>query len=220
MSTTSTLRQSLIAGLLALLPLYITFKVISILFELVDSPLGTKINGTISMLAGRDIHIPGLGIIGTLLAVLAIGYLTRIVFFKRIHEAFERVIERVPLVRSLYNASRQIVVPFTQKDALPFSEVVLVEYPMVGRYTIGMIARNAISDLPDEEHVVVFFPSNHLHLGYPVVLSRRDVHPIDMTIEEAVKFFVSCGVVGNPNLFTYQGKPVQLSAKAAIAVNG
>jgi uncharacterized membrane protein len=51
----------------------------------------------------------------------------------------------------------------------------------------------------------VFFPTNHLHLGYPVVLPRDQVQIIDMTIEEAVKFFVSCGVVGENELFRAKG---------------
>lgn len=208
MSTSSTLRQSLLAGLLALLPLYITFKVLSILFHLVDQPLGEHIDATISLIAGRSVHIPGLGLLGTLLIVLAIGWLTRMVFFRRALQGVERLIERVPVVRSLYTASRQIVVPFADKEKLPFSEVVIVEYPMPGRFTLGMVARKTVSDDPSDDRVVVFFPSNHLHLGYPVVLSRHDVHPIDMTIEEAVKFFVSCGVVGPNELLTYQGQTV------------
>ena len=213
MSNASTFRQSLLAGLLALLPLYITFKVLALLFHLVDQPLGVHIDAAILSLTGQTLHIPGLGLLGTLLIVLAIGWLTRMVFFRRTIRWLEGLIERVPVVRSLYTASRQIVVPFTDKEKLPFSEVVIVEYPMVGRYTLGMVARKQVSDHPNDDRVVVFFPSNHLHLGYPVVLSRRSVHPIDMTIEEAVKFFVSCGVVGSTELLTYQGQSVTFTEK-------
>lgn len=196
-----TLRQSFLAGLLVLAPLSITLYILWFVFDHVDAPLGDRINALIHSLTGIDFHIPGLGILATVLLVLAIGALTRVAVFRVLLKMVERTIERVPLVRSLYNASRQIVVPFTEKDALPFSEVVLVEYPMKGRYTLGMVARNKISEDPTDDRIVVFFPSNHLHLGYPVVLSRHDVLPIAMSVEEAIKFFVSCGVVAENRLF-------------------
>lgn len=196
-----TLRQSFLAGLLVLAPLSITLYILWFVFDHVDAPLGDRINALIRSATGVDFHIPGLGILATVVLVLVIGVLTRVAVFRLLLKSVERTIERVPLVRSLYNASRQIVVPFTEKDALPFSEVVLVEYPMKGRYTLGMVARNRISDDPTDDRVVVFFPSNHLHLGYPVVLSRHDVLPIAMSVEEAIKFFVSCGVVTENRLF-------------------
>jgi uncharacterized membrane protein len=200
------LRQSFLAGLLALAPLYITFKILAIVFEMVDKPLGSRINAVIQATTGFDVHIPGLGILATVAVVLLIGWMMRLAMFRWALRAVEAMIDRVPLVRSLYNASRQVVAPFTEKDVLPFSEVCLCEYPMKGRWTLGMIARQRISDDPNDDRVVVFFPSNHLHLGYPVVLSRNEVHVIDMTIEEAVKFFVSCGVVGEHELFRQKGQ--------------
>ena len=55
---------------------------------------------------------------------------------------------------------------------------------------------------------MVFFPSNHLHLGYPVILSRGEVTDIDMSVEDAVKFFVSCGVVGHEKLLLSNGQHI------------
>ena len=196
------LRQSFLAGLLALLPLFITWKVLSFAFTTVDSVLGDRLNAGLQAGTGSDIHVPGLGLLATGLIVLVIGYLSRKVVFKRGLQLIEGLIDRVPLVRSLYAASRQIVVPFTDKAKLPFSKVVLVEYPMVGRYTLGLLARESVSNEAGDERVVVFFPSNHLHLGYPVLLARSDVVEIAMTVEDAIKFFVSCGVVGESAGFT------------------
>jgi uncharacterized membrane protein len=216
----ATLRQSFLAGLLVLAPLSITLYILWFVFDHVDAPLGNRINALIHSLTGIDFHIPGLGILATVVLVFAIGALTRLALFRVFLRLLERTIERVPLVRSLYNASRQIVVPFTEKDALPFSEVVLVEYPMKGRYTLGMVARQRVSDDPTDDRLVVFFPSNHLHLGYPVILSRHDVLPIAMTVEEAIKFFVSCGVVGENRLFLPGGARTSEPSVAPISVRG
>ena len=206
---TSSLRQSFLAGLLALLPLFITFQILSVLFSWVDGPLGKQINGVLAAVTGQQIHIPGLGLLGTAALVLLVGWLTRRVFFKRILGALESVIDRVPVVRSLYNASRQIVVPFTDKNKLPFSKVVLVEYPMAGRHTLGLLAKERVTEEGEDDRVVVFFPSNHLHLGYPVILPRRDVTVVDMTVEDAVKFFVSCGVIGDDRVVRSGGELVE-----------
>lgn len=204
----SSLRQSFLTGLLSLLPLYITGRILLFLFEMVDGPLGARINAVIQDVTGTEIHVPGLGLIGTLLIVLGVGWLARIVLFRRVLEMVEELIAQVPLVSSLYSASRQIMLPFTDQSKLPFSQVILAEYPMQGRYTVGLVAKERASDDPEDPRMVVFFPTNHLHLGYPVVLLREDVQRLDMTIEEAIKFFVSCGVVGNDNLLRWQGRAI------------
>lgn len=210
------LRQSFLAGLIALLPLYITFKVLNIVFELVDKPLGARIDAVLTVLRGVPTHVPGLGLLLTLVVVLAIGGLTRLVVFRQVFRWVDLLLDRVPLVRQLYNASRQIVRPFTDAQALPFSEVVLAEYPMAGRWTLGFVASRDLSSMPGDDRVVVFFPSNHLHLGYPVLLSRAHITPIDMSVEDAVKFFVSCGVIGSNSLLTWQGKPVLVGLSVPV----
>ncbi len=75
----------------------------------------------------------------------------------------------------------------------------MVEYPMPGRYMLALLTLEKIDDTRggNDDLVVVFLPSNHLHLGHPLILARRHVYPIDMTPEEAIKYLVSCGAVLN-----------------------
>lgn len=189
-----------------MLPLYITYAVLHIVFDIVDKPLGGRIDQLLSEAVGQPVHVPGLGLLLTVVAVFVIGVLTRLVLFRQILGLIDDLLDRVPIVRSLYNASRQIVRPFTDEHALPFSEVVICEYPMAGRYTLGFVASNNITDDPEDDRLVVFFPSNHLHLGYPVMLRRKDVVRVDMTVEDAIKFFVSCGVISSRDLVRWQGQ--------------
>ncbi len=215
-SVSSSLRQSFLAGLLALLPLFITWKVLSFAFLTVDGVLGDRLNQLLQAITQSDVHIPGLGLLATGLIVLGIGYLSRRLFFRRGLVLVETLIQRVPIVRSLYAASRQIVVPFTDDAKLPFSKVVLVEYPMVGRHTLGLLAKERVSADPNDDRAVVFFPSNHLHLGYPVILSREAITEIDMSVEDAIKFFVSCGVVGDESLVRAKGQLVTFPKTASV----
>ncbi|MSQ00611.1 MAG: DUF502 domain-containing protein [Myxococcales bacterium] len=207
------LRRNFLAGLLALLPLFITWKVLSLVFGTIDGVLGPRADALLSLAVGRPMHIPGMGLVATVIVILFIGMMANLMVFKRILVWMEEGIERLPVVRSLYAASRQIVAPFAGEARLPFSKVVMVEYPMAGRWTLGLVAKDRATSDPEDDRVVVFFPSNHLHLGYPVVLSRHAIQEIDMEVEDAVKFFVSCGVVGDDRLLLSGGVPLQLGRR-------
>jgi uncharacterized membrane protein len=227
----SSLRQIFLSGLLALLPVFITWKILTVIFHAVDGPLGVRIDSFLTWLARALpggpyhipllsnaeglVHVPGLGILATIGIVLGMGWLARLVIFRWAFEWFERSIAFVPGVGRLYHASRQIVTTFTEARNIPFTQVVIAEYPMVGRYTLGLLAKERLTADPDDDRVVVFFPSNHLHLGYPVLMPRKDVQPVDMPVEDAIKFFVSCGVIGDDKLVTWKGQPVNVLPEAA-----
>ncbi len=194
----ATLRQSFIAGLLVLLPVLITYKILSFAFVAVDGLFGPTINRLLShTIPDWNHYLPGVGIITTLVFVLGIGWFTRYLAFNRIVGWAEAGIERIPLASTIYKGVKQVVSPFTGgKDALPFTNVVMIEYPMPGRYSLGLLTGERVDTGPSgEDFVVVFLPSNHLHLGYPVIMARSQVHPIDMSPEEAIKYLVSCGAV-------------------------
>jgi uncharacterized membrane protein len=193
------LRQSFIAGLLVLLPVLVTYKILAFAFVAVDGLFGPTINRLLShTIPNWNLYLPGVGIVTTLLVVLGIGYFTRYLAFKRIVHWAEAGIERIPLASTIYKGVKQVVSPFTDgTDALPFTNVVMIEYPMPGKYSLGLLTCDRVETRPgaDDDFVVVFLPSNHLHLGYPVIMARSQVHPIDMTPEEAIKYLVSCGAV-------------------------
>jgi uncharacterized membrane protein len=196
----ATLRQSFIAGLLVLLPVLVTYKILYFAFVAVDGLFGPAINRILShTITDWDLYLPGVGILTTLLVVLGIGYFTRYLAFKRIVAWAEGGIERIPIARTIYGAVKQAVSPFTGKQALPFTKVVMIEYPMPGRYMLALLTRETVDDARGgaDDFVVVFGPSNHLHLGHPVIVPRTHAHPIDMAPEEAIKYLVSAGSVLN-----------------------
>ena len=195
-----TLRQSFVAGLLALLPVYVTVRLLLFAFEVLDSALGKGINALLELgIPGWDRYVPGLGLVATVALITAAGWLLRYIVFKRVVHAIDGLLERIPVVRSIHLATRQFIDLLRGAQATPFEQVVLIEYPMPGRFTVGLLARDHVDDGRGgaDDLVVVFVPSNHLHLGYPVVLPRGEVRPLDMKVEDAIKFFVSCGVLLN-----------------------
>jgi uncharacterized membrane protein len=194
----ATLRQSFIAGLLVLLPVLVTYKILYFAFVAVDGLFGPAINRILShTIDDWNLYLPGVGILTTILFVLGIGYFTRYVAFKNLVAWAETGIERIPVARTIYGAVKQAVSPFTGKQALPFSKVVMIEYPMPGRYMLALLSNESVDDSRGgaDDLVVVFVPSNHVHLGHPVMVPRSHAHPIDMTPEEAIKYLVSAGSV-------------------------
>lgn len=193
-----TFRQSFVAGLLALLPVYVTVRLLVFAFEVLDGAIGKTLNRGLELLVpGWNLYVPGLGLLATVVLVTLVGWLLRYLVFKRVVSAVEDLLTRIPVVRSVHAASKQFIDLLRGTQSTPFRQVVLIEYPMPGRWTVGLLARDQVDDGRDgaDDLVVVFVPSNHLHLGYPVVMPRKEVRPLDMKIEDAIKFFVSCGVL-------------------------
>jgi uncharacterized membrane protein len=189
-------KQSFIAGLLVLLPVFVTWKILSFAFTGVDGVLGKPINNLLShAFPGWDLYLWGVGTLTTLLMVLGIGTFTRYVAFKRIVGWGEAILARIPIARTIYNAVKQVLSQFMGKDTLPFTKVVMIEYPMPGRYMLALLTNEQVDDTRAgaDDLVVVFVPSNHLHLGHPVIVPRSHAHPIDMTPEEGIKYLVSAG---------------------------
>ena len=192
------LRQSFIAGLLALLPVYVTVRLLLFAFSVLDSALGNVINAILALgVPGWDRYIPGLGIVATVALVTGAGWLLRYLVFKRVVHSIDAFLDRIPVVRSIHHASRQFIDLLRGTQSTPFQQVVLIEYPMPGRWTMALLSRDQVDDGNQgaDDLVVVFVPSNHLHLGYPILIARSEVRPNDMKNEDAIKYFVSCGVL-------------------------
>ena len=198
-------RGNLVAGLLVLLPIYVTGRILLLLFNVLDGALGPTVNRFIqAAVPGWKLHVPGTGLVFTVILVVLVGWATRYLVFKRLIDWMDLVFAQIPLVRSIYAATRQFIDLLRGGGHTPFQQVVMIEYPMPGCWTMGLLSRSSVStpEGEDSSRVVVFVPSNHLHLGYPVVLPRESVRPIEMAVEDAVKFFVSCGVLLNGTIRT------------------
>jgi uncharacterized membrane protein len=85
----------------------------------------------------------------------------------------------------------------------------MIEYPMPGRFAIGFVANERVGSDENGTLITVFLPSNHLHLGYLVVMPAHDVVPLDVAVEDALKLIVSCGIVVPKQIEIRGGKQVR-----------
>ena len=185
-------------GLVVIVPVVITFWVLNMLF--------TAIDGIASPIFDRvfEQHIPGIGFITMIIVILIVGTFSRNLIARTIFKSFEKLISTIPLARTIYTAMKDIINALQPgKKGRSFREVVLIEYPRPGLWTIGFVT-NEISvkntQLP-EEMISVYLPNPpNPTSGFLILLPRKEARVLNMSVEEGLKFVLSGGIVTSGNL--------------------
>jgi uncharacterized membrane protein len=191
------LRRYFLSGILVIVPLIITVWVLRFLFIRVDgllSPFLTKLLGY---------NIPGLGVVATIILIFLAGFLTANVIGLRLFRIWEIFLIKTPLVRTIYGSSKQLVEAMTTTEKESFKQVVLVEFPRKGMFCLGFLTRGIEVERKDtkDELMAVFIPSTPTPFtGWTMLFPKGEVFPLDMTIEEGIKFFVSGGIASPERL--------------------
>lgn len=191
------LKGHLITGLIVIAPLGVTAAVLWWLFQLVDGLVGQFFQPSLQRYLG--FHVPGLGLLALLLLLVATGWIAERAVGGRLFRWTDRIFERFPLTRGVYGASSRIVRTVFERERRPFREVVLFEYPSDGRWSIGFVASRGpdfAREALEEDVVTIFMPTTpNPTTGFLVVLPRRKVTPLSMSVEEAFTFILSVGTV-------------------------
>ncbi len=204
------LRQHFLYGLVALLPIYVTVRVLVFVVHYVDRSVAPLYEPYLPM------PIPGLGLIIALVVVLLSGFLMRLVVFRQATRRLERYIESVPGIRTVYGAVKQVVSPLIGEDEhKAFKQVVGLEWPGNDLWVVGFLVKDEHTEPGPDDEVLVFLPTNHLHLGFVIATRRCKLHPIDLTIEEALKMQFSLGVA-TPDVPLMPGAVLAKPPRAAL----
>lgn len=193
------LKNYFLSGVLVVVPLILTYIVLKFLFETLDGIL----NPLIEKLFGYS--ITGLGIITTILIIILAGIFTRNIVGAKIYRIWDSILNKVPFIRPVYSAAKQlleaITLPSMGKGS--FKEVCLIEYPRKNCYALGFLSNRLESDMDGtmKTFVSVFVPSTPTPVSGMVVLVPPDeVIPLEMSVEEGIKFLVSGGVASPETL--------------------
>ncbi len=191
------LRRYLFAGIVALTPLLVTIALINWLVELSDHTiLLLPPEYRPEMLLGLD--IPGLGIIMAVLFIVIVGMLTTHFVGQHLMRLVDRVMGRIPLVRSIYRAIRQLLEATLSDNSSAFQKVVMVPFPDKSSMVVGFVTGEStvpISDV-DEKRVSVFVPSTPLPTtGWLLFVASSEVVYLDMSVEEGMKLVLSGGAL-------------------------
>ena len=183
------LRRSFIAGFFVTVPLVISVAALVWIFGIIDSvtaPLATRA-------LGRE--VPGIGLLITLLVVLAVGAVATNVIGRRMLVRGEQWLMRVPVFKTIYAPVKQLIVAFSPDNEYGFKRVVMVDDPIRGR-TLGFLTKEFILDRPggDEALVAVYVPTNHLYLGDVTIYPQSSVFFPDISVQEGVRIFLTGGM--------------------------
>ena len=207
------LRSNFLAGLIIVAPIGMTFWLIWTVVGWVDSwvwpfvPNAYQPEALVNAILGREpgnevtVNVRGVGVVIFLIFTIIIGWIGKGLIGRSFLGIGERIVDRMPVVRSIYNAVKQIAeTVFSQRDT-SFDKACLVEYPRRGIWAIAFISTNAKGEidakLNDGEPIVtVFLPTTpNPTSGFLLFLPQRDVRPLEMTVEDAAKLVISAGLV-------------------------
>ena len=198
MPATATLRRYLIAGLLIWVPLGITLWVMAFLIGALDQTL-VLLPESLRPERVFGFHIPGLGVVLSAAILLLTGAIATNFFGARLIALWEALLERIPFVKSIYSSVKQVSDTLLSEKGNAFRKALLVEYPAPGSWTIAFMTGTPaleVAQLLDGEHVSVYVPTTpNPTSGYFLMLPRERVHELDMTVDEALKYIISMGVV-------------------------
>lgn len=187
-------RTSFTRGIVVIVPIVITITVLKVLFEAIDGIISPLLDALLGY------HIIGLGFITMVLLIFLVGIMSRNLFGRVIIKAFDRFITSLPLARTIYSAIRDLISAFAiGSKSKTFKNVVFVEYPRRGIYSVGF-ATNEITFASNSDNqlnvIGVYFPHPpNPTSGVVVFVPKDEIKVLNLTIEEGLKLVLSGGVV-------------------------
>jgi len=213
------LRNLFITGLLVVVPIGATAFIVYKLFDWTDSYIREALDPHFKVLCefifGHSVPIPpyGIGLVVTVLVILTAGMLARNLIGRRLLGLLENMVLRVPLVNRIYRAIKQISDAVLQRNKTLFREVVLVEYPRLGMYSLGFVTNQAprVFDRLEGDSVCVFISTTpNPTSGVLIIVPRRDLIPLNISVEDGIKMVISGGVV-IPEVLSQPGEAIKES---------
>jgi uncharacterized membrane protein len=195
------MRKYFITGLLVLVPLVITLWVLNLIISTLDRSL-LLLPPELQPEALFGFHLPGFGTVVTLLIVLLTGLITRNIIGNRLLTLWELLLQRIPVVNSIYSSVKQVSDTLFSSSGNAFRKALLVQYPREGAWTIAFQTGVPGGDVKNHlhgEYVSVYVPTTpNPTSGFFLMYRRTDVIELEMSVDEALKYIVSMGVVAPP----------------------
>ncbi len=210
------MKRYIMAGLLVWVPLGITIYVMVWLVTTLDQTL-LLIPEHLRPEALVGFHIPGLGVLLSFAILLATGVLAANFFGQRLIRMWEAVLGRIPVVKSIYSSVKQVSDTVLSDQGTAFRKALLVEFPRPGCWTIAFLTgapSDAVADHLRGEFVSVYVPTTPNPTGgYFVMVPRESIRELDMSVDDALKYIISMGVVAPRR----RGPRLEARAQAPLA---
>lgn len=209
------MRRYLTAGLLVWVPLGVTILIIKFMVDLMDQSL-LLLPPPYRPDALLGFHVPGIGVILTLVVVLGTGMVVANLFGRQLIDLGERLLARIPLVRSIYSGVKQLMETVFSNKGESFRKVVLVEYPRQGLWTVAFLTSETQGEAQRKtghDVVNIYVPTTpNPTSGFFLIVPRKDIVELDMSVDEGLKMILSVGVVVPPPRKAVAAPPVRVSS--------
>ena len=192
-------RRYFISGLLVWLPIWVTLLVIKFLVDILNNTLLLLPHAyQPDVLLG--FHVPGIGVIITLLVIILTGLIAANFIGRRLVAMWDGLMSRIPVIRSLYTGVKQVTQTLFSPGGQSFRKVLLVEYPRAGLWTIafqtGDAAQEVEKSVGEKGMVSLFVPTTpNPTSGFLLMVPKNKVIELEMSVDQALKFVISLGVV-------------------------
>jgi uncharacterized membrane protein len=191
-------KKYFITGLLIWIPLVITIWVLKLVVDTLDQSL-LLLPASWQTERWLGVHIPGLGAILTVLIVFLTGIFATNFFGAQLVELWHEILHRIPVVNSIYSSVKQISDTLFSSSGQAFRKALLVQWPHQGSWTIAFLTGTPGGDVANHvppECVAVYVPTTPNPTGgYFIIVARKDVIELDMSVDQALKYIISMGVV-------------------------
>lgn len=192
------IRNLFFTGLLVLLPVVVSLKLVFWGFEKTDQILGNIIHQILFKYLNLSKPIPGLGLVVLLVLIILTGLFAKNYLGRKLIYFGEKILDKIPILNSVYNVIKQVIESFS-KEKNAFQKVVLIEYPRAGIYSPGFLTGDAPAEAMDKtgkQMVNVFVPTSpNPTTGFLVFVPLDDIITLDMSVEDGFKLFLSAGVI-------------------------
>ncbi len=197
------LRYYFLAGFIVRAPIGITVLIAWEFIAFVDDQITPLIPPAYNPETYLPFSIPGLGLVVIFLVVTLIGFLTASILGRTLVGLGEQLVDRMPVVRTIYGALKQIFETVLAQSSDSFREVVLVEYPRRGLWAVAFVTSTTegeVAHLSADELINIFLPTTpNPTSGFLLFVPRRDVVALAMSVEEGIKLVISGGIVTPPD---------------------
>jgi uncharacterized membrane protein len=197
------LRYYFLAGFIVSAPIGITVLIAWEFIAFVDDQITPLIPPAYNPETYLPFSIPGLGLVVIFLVVTLIGFLTASILGRTLVGLGEQLVDRMPVVRTIYGALKQIFETVLAQSSDSFREVVLVEYPRRGLWAVAFVTSTTegeVAHLSADELINIFLPTTpNPTSGFLLFVPRRDVVALAMSVEEGIKLVISGGIVTPPD---------------------
>lgn len=192
MSIAKHIKSKFLTGLFILILLIVTIYIIYVIISFFEPLVGPFVRDALFRLTGHELYIPGLGFIFFIIITYLTGAIASNYFGKTALSRGERLLKRIPVVKSIYGSVKEMTEAFSSDKVKSFKEAVLVQFPFAGRYTIGFVTKRI--EIEGKQFCAVFIPPTPIPTaGCPVMVKEEELKFLNISIDTAVKYIISLG---------------------------